>query len=1064
MSASKQRSLSIALIRLPLWFCACNLLAAALSAQCPSPVTAVPAGTYTSGDYSQVDPNALSASNLSISGGATATFVAGNCIDLKSNPQGGVGFHANAIGATVPTTFHAWVDMAPTAVSFSPSSPPANPPLSQSFTWTVASPAGHSNLSHVFALFNTTSASTANACYIHYDASSNLVYLADNAGATWLGGFAPSSAASAANSQCTIAGTGSSSNPSSAGTQLALTLTVTFHTTFAGTKNEYLYALDSSGTTTGWQPMGTWAVPGPPPPQQYYLVTAANPSNGGSVSPSCPSGCSYPSGSSVQITATAANGYQFTGWTGVDSSNGATAYVTVSNNRTVTANFTTLSTTTQTISTSRPGLSFSVDGTTYTTAQTFTWPSGTSHTLAAPGAQQDSSGAQYFFSAWSDAGDLTHPITATSSIASYTAQYATTTIASLGGYSVPNDGSQSSYWTYCVSTSQTQCIDGGFDAAGISSCSILGGGVTVTGMIAKPNGVKYEFELQFTADRTAWHGAHTLTCTYNGQKLSLANALMVYDATPVITSIAQDAPMVNGSFYVTLTGKYFGTAPGTVVPCAHTTASPAPPCGSTPTSDLTITQPSPYWQSQPASAPLDSWNNTQVKALVTPSASASGTYDLVINSTGVSTYGGTAFLARNGTQPESNREPITIVVPTMTFLPTQASIGVQGYMLTIQGTNLLGSGPPSLDFGSSGITYTIQSYDNSQVTGFFSVPATAQPGRYTVTLTPGGTTVRATATLTLVPGPGTLTGQYPQTQQAVPDSAGIWWLGTGAPDANDGCDPNRQIFANGDAACYWTWVTVTLTPGAGASPPSAGSPVTWSFTDAATNQPAQLVAWNCQDAPACSRITVKPNGAFVGTVSVQATLGGIASATFQVGFDYPGYVVVTRTVDRIWADPGYPAYQSDNYLQLFSAGGRPMFYMPVHEEFPSPDSWSSCGKSVGWTDPIPQTAPDPTKAWGSWVTLDDGTLGNVAGPAPDTVGYGCPGAAGNCSPSSDIPGSQKVPAQGLSQQANAWSDQYIVVGSQTTNPLGRYIKVQADRQVRYTDHGRDELGTWICPQ
>src|SRR5579883_3296631 len=100
--------------------------------------------------------------------------------------------------------------------------------------------------------------------------------------------------------------------------------------------------------------------------------------------PVLPSGCSYPSGSSVQITATAANGYQFTGWTGVDSSNGATAYVTVSNNRTVTANFTTLSTTTQTISTSRPGLSFSVDGTTYTTAQTFTWPSGTSHTLAAP--------------------------------------------------------------------------------------------------------------------------------------------------------------------------------------------------------------------------------------------------------------------------------------------------------------------------------------------------------------------------------------------------------------------------------------------------------------------------------------------------------------------------------------------------------------------------------------------------------------------------------------------------------------------------------------------------------
>jgi hypothetical protein len=403
------------------------------------------------------------------------------------------------------------------------------------------------------------------------------------------------------------------------------------------------------------------------------------------------------------------------------------------------------------------------------------------------------------------------------------------------------------------------------------------------------------------------------------------------------------------------------------------------------------------------------------------------------------------------------------VVPTMTFLPTQGSIGVQGYMLTIQGTNLLGSGPPSLDFGNSGITYTIQSYDNYEVTGFFNVPATAQPGQYTVTLTPGGTTVTATAALTLVPGPSTLTGQYPPSQQALPDRAGIWWLGAGAPDSNEGCDPNRQVFVDGDAACYWTWVTVTLTPGAGASPPSPGSPVTWSFTDAATNQPAQLLAWNCLDAPLCSQIAVRPSAAFVGTINVRATLNGILSTLFKVDFDYPGYVVLTRTEDKIWASIGYPAYQSDNYLQLFSAADQPMFRMPVHEEFPSPDSWSSCGNSVGWTVPIPQTDPDPKKAWGSWVTLADGTLGTATGPAPDTVVNGCPAGSG-CAPLSDIPGSQKVPSQPLSPQANAWSDQYIVVGSQTTNPLGRYIRVRANRQVRYTDHGRDELGTWICPQ
>ncbi len=144
-------------------------------------------------------------------------------------------------------------------------------PLNQSgmslpFKWTVASSAGRSNLAHVFALFHTTSASTSDACYIHYDASSNLVYLADNASSSWLGGLAPTSDYIAENAQCTIFGTGTSSvNPASSGTQLELTLTVSFKSAFSGNKNEYLYALDGSGVDTGWQEMGTWTVPGPSP-------------------------------------------------------------------------------------------------------------------------------------------------------------------------------------------------------------------------------------------------------------------------------------------------------------------------------------------------------------------------------------------------------------------------------------------------------------------------------------------------------------------------------------------------------------------------------------------------------------------------------------------------------------------------------------------------------------------------------------------------------------------------------------------------------------------------------
>jgi hypothetical protein len=70
--------------------------------------------------------------------------------------------------------------------------------------------------------------------------------------------------------------------------------------------------------------------------QQYYLTTAVSPSVGGSIS--LGSGW-YNNGSYVQITASPAGNYQFSGWTGVDSSNGTTGYLTIHSNRSVTANF-----------------------------------------------------------------------------------------------------------------------------------------------------------------------------------------------------------------------------------------------------------------------------------------------------------------------------------------------------------------------------------------------------------------------------------------------------------------------------------------------------------------------------------------------------------------------------------------------------------------------------------------------------------------------------------------------------------------------------------------------------
>jgi len=213
----------------------------------------VPDGTYTSGDRSAMANNALSASNFVISASASATFVAGNCIQLLP------GFHASAIGATVPTTFHAWAETAPAAVSISP---PSGSGMNQAFTWTVSSPSGYSNLSEVQALFNT-STSNANACYIKYNRASNLLSVADSSGVNWSTGIVPGSSGTTGtfSPNCTVNGTGSSVNAS--GAQLVVTASVTFQSTFSGDKNRYLIAYDNEGLNTAWQPFGTWTVSNP---------------------------------------------------------------------------------------------------------------------------------------------------------------------------------------------------------------------------------------------------------------------------------------------------------------------------------------------------------------------------------------------------------------------------------------------------------------------------------------------------------------------------------------------------------------------------------------------------------------------------------------------------------------------------------------------------------------------------------------------------------------------------------------------------------------------------------
>ena len=78
-----------------------------------------------------------------------------------------------------------------------------------------------------------------------------------------------------------------------------------------------------------------------------------------------------------------------------------------------------------TVATTPTGLQVTVDGTTYTTPQTFGWVPGSSHTVSIPSPQSGGAGTQYVYSSWSDGGGQSHTVAVPPSNITYTANFAT---------------------------------------------------------------------------------------------------------------------------------------------------------------------------------------------------------------------------------------------------------------------------------------------------------------------------------------------------------------------------------------------------------------------------------------------------------------------------------------------------------------------------------------------------------------------------------------------------------------------------------------------------------------
>ena len=77
------------------------------------------------------------------------------------------------------------------------------------------------------------------------------------------------------------------------------------------------------------------------------------------------------------------------------------------------------------IGTSPSGLGVKVDGVIFKTPQKITWPVGSTHSLAVDSPQNWTNRKRYIFSSWSDGGSQSHPVTASSTTTSYTANFST---------------------------------------------------------------------------------------------------------------------------------------------------------------------------------------------------------------------------------------------------------------------------------------------------------------------------------------------------------------------------------------------------------------------------------------------------------------------------------------------------------------------------------------------------------------------------------------------------------------------------------------------------------------
>jgi sugar lactone lactonase YvrE len=185
------------------------------------------------------------------------------------------------------------------------------------------------------------------------------------------------------------------------------------------------------------------------------------------------------------------------------------------------------------VGTSPAGLSFSVDGTTYGSAQSFTWNIGSLHTIATSTPQTPVAGYQYTFTSWSDGGALSHSVTASGSTTSYTASFNTsyllTTAANPtnGGTVTPASGT---YYAANTVVNLTATANTGYAFSSWTGSVANPGSASTTVTMSAPETVMANFAASATPTTTTLMSS--LNPSTYGQSVMFTATVSSNDGTP----------------------------------------------------------------------------------------------------------------------------------------------------------------------------------------------------------------------------------------------------------------------------------------------------------------------------------------------------------------------------------------------------------------------------------------------------------------------------------------------------------------------------------------------------